>query len=140
MSTLEIKRIDHVAIVVANLKTALHFYQDVLGITPTQVQDFPSEGVKMAFLPLGGSQGSQIELLEPVNSDTGIARFLQKHGEGMHHICLEVEDIDRALLELQASGVAVLDTEARPTAEGRGIFLHPRSTNGVLLELIQRSP
>ena len=138
-STLGIKRIDHVAIVVASIETALLFYRDVLGITPSRVLDFPSEGVKIAFLPVGGPAGSKIELLEPVNADTGIARFLQKHGEGMHHVCLEVEDIEHALLQLQDTGIAVQDGAPRLTADGRGIFLHPRSTNGVLLELIQRS-
>ncbi len=138
-STLGIKRIDHVAIVVASIETALLFYRDVLGIMPSRVLDFPSEGVKIAFLPVGGPAGSKIELLEPVSADTGIARFLQKHGEGMHHICLEVEDIEHALLQLQDTGISVQDGAPRLTADGRGIFLHPRSTNGVLLELIQRS-
>lgn len=140
MLTQGVRRVDHVAIVVHNLETALHFYRDTLGITPSQVLDFPSEGVRIAFLPMGSPGGSQIELLEPMSSDTGIARFLQKQGEGMHHICLEVEDIDRTLRELQADGVVALDAAPRPTAEGSGIFLHPRNTNGVLLELIQRAP
>ena len=133
-----VKRIDHVAIVVRDLETALRFYRDTLGIAPSRVLDFPSESVKIAFLPLGGPGGSEIELLEPLGSESGIARFLEKRGEGLHHICLEVEDIDRALREMQEAGAAVLDTSPRPTAEGRGIFLHPKGTNGVLLELIQR--
>ena len=137
---LGIKRIDHVAIVVASLEAALRFYRNTLGLAPSEIRDFASEGVKIAFLPLGGPGGSQIELLEPTREDTGIARFLEKHGEGMHHICLEVDDVAEALLELQAEGRAVLDAAPRPTAEGRGIFLHPRDTNGVLLELVQRSP
>ena len=132
------KRIDHVAIVVRDLDASLRFYRDTLGIRPSQVLDFPSESVKIAFLPMGGPDGSQIELLEPTNPDTGIAKFLEKRGEGMHHICLEVEDIDRALSELQSDNVPVLDTVPRPTAEGRGIFIHPKGTSGVLLELIQR--
>src|SRR5215469_14538312 len=127
MLTEGIKRIDHVALVVRDLQAALRFYEDMLGITPSRQLDFPDEGVKIAFLPLGGPEGSEIELLEPIGSDSGIARFLQQRGEGMHHICLEVEDVDRALRELQDSGAALLDTSPRPTAEGRGIFLHPRS-------------
>lgn len=137
MLTHGVKRIDHVAVVVRDLDASLHFYRDTLGIQPSQVLDFPSENVKIAFLPMGGPGGSQIELLEPTNPDTGIARFLEKRGEGMHHICLEVEDIDRALSELQAGDVPLLDTIPRPTAEGRGIFIHPKGTSGVLLELIQ---
>jgi methylmalonyl-CoA epimerase len=133
-----VKRIDHVAIVVRELDTALRFYRDTLGVAPSRVIDFPREGVKIAFLPLGGPDGSEIELLEPTDPAGGVARFLEKRGEGIHHICLEVEDIDEALAELTAAGAAVLDTTPRPTAEGRGIFLHPTGTGGVLLELVQR--
>ena len=134
-----VKRIDHVAIVVENLDAALTFYRDMLGIQPSEVIDFPREGVKIAFLPLGGPDGSQIELLEPTDPTTGVGRFLEKRGEGMHHICLAVPDIDQALAELQAAGAQLLDTTPRPTAEGRGVFLHPKGTHGVLLELIQRA-
>lgn len=140
MLTNGVKRIDHVAVVVRDLDASLRFYRDTLGIQPSQVLDFPGESVKIAFLPMGGPDGSQIELLEPTDPDTGIAKFLEKRGEGMHHICLEVEDIDRALGELQVDEVPVLDTVPRPTAEGRGIFIHPKGTSGVLLELIQRPP
>jgi methylmalonyl-CoA epimerase len=140
MANLGIKRIDHVALAVVNLEAALLFYRDVLGITPSRVLDFPAEGVKIAFLPTGGPEGSQIELLEPIDQSGTIARFLQRQGEGMHHICLEVDNIEDALAELQTSGATVLDAAPRPTAEGRGIFLHPRTTHGVLLELLERSP
>ncbi|HEY7021244.1 MAG TPA: methylmalonyl-CoA epimerase [Ktedonobacterales bacterium] len=133
-----VKRIDHVAIVVRELEMALRFYRDTLGIAPSRVIDFPQEGVKIAFLPLGGPGGSEIELLEPTDPSGGVARFLEKRGEGLHHLCLEVEDIDEALSELTVAGSAVLDTAPRPTAEGRGIFLHPKGTGGVLLELVQR--
>ncbi len=138
MLTDGVRRIDHVAIVVRDLDTALRFYRDTLGIAPSRVLDFPQESVKIAFLPLGGPGGSEIELLQPTDPDTGVARFLEKRGEGLHHICLEVPDIARALDELRAQGRAVLDSAPRPTAEGRGIFIHPRDTSGVLLELIQR--
>ncbi len=134
-----VKRIDHVAIVVRELEVALRFYRDTLGVAPSRVIDFPREGVKIAFLPLGGPGGSEIELLEPTDPAGGVARFLEKRGEGLHHLCLEVEDIDEALAELTAAGAAVLDTTPRPTAEGRGIFLHPKGTGGVLLELVQRA-
>jgi len=133
-----VKRIDHVAIVVRSLEAALRFYRDTLGIAPSRIIDFPREGVKIAFVPLGGPRGSEIELLEPTDSAGGVARFLEKRGEGLHHLCLEVEDIDEALAELTAAGATVLDTAPRPTAEGRGIFLHPKGTGGVLLELVQR--
>src|SRR5690348_5922596 len=135
MLTDGVRRIDHVAIVVRDLEASLRFYRDTLGIAPSKIIDFPREGVKIAFLPLGGPGGSEIELLEPTNPETGVARFLEKRGEGLHHICLEVPDVERALAELKAAGAAVLDDAPRPTAEGRGIFLHPKGTSGVLLEL-----
>ena len=134
-----VKRIDHVAMVVRDLDTALRFYRDTLGIMPSRVLDFPQEGVRIAFLPLGGANGSEIELLEPMNPEGSVARFLEQRGGGLHHICLEVPDIDRALSELRAAGAQVLDETPRPTAEGRGIFLHPKGTGGVLLELVQRT-
>jgi methylmalonyl-CoA epimerase len=134
-----VKRIDHVAIVVRELETALRFYRDTLGIAPSRVIEFPREGVKIAFLPMGGLGGSEIELLEPTDPAGGVARFLEKRGEGLHHLCLEVEDIDEALAELTAAGAAVLDATPRQTAEGRGIFLHPKGTGGMLLELVQRA-
>ena len=135
-----IRRIDHVAIVVRDLEASLRFYRDTLGIVPSRVIDFPSEGVKIAFLPLGGPGGSEIELLEPADPTSGVARFLEKRGEGLHHICLEVPDIERALDELRAAGTPVLDATPRPTAEGRGIFIHPKGASGVLLELVEREP
>lgn len=138
MLTSAIKRIDHVAIVVASLDAALTFYRDTLSLAPSSVVDFPSEGVRIAFLPLGGETGSQIELLEPMSQESGIGRFLASHGGGLHHICLEVPDIDEALTDLQAQGARVLDSTPRQTAEGRGIFLHPKGAFGVLLELVQR--
>jgi methylmalonyl-CoA epimerase len=134
-----VKRIDHVAIVVRDLEASLRFYRDTLGVAPSRVVEFPREGVKIAFLPLGGPQGSEIELLEPTDPAGGVARFLEKRGEGLHHLCLEVEDIEAALAELTAAGAAVLDASPRPTAEGRGVFLHPKGTGGVLLELVQRA-
>ena len=139
MLTSGVRRIDHVAIVVRDLDASLGFYRDMLGITPSKVIDFPQEGVRIAFLPMGGPGGSEIELLEPTGGETGVARFLEKRGEGLHHICLEVEDVERALAELRADGVPVLDASPRPTAEGRGIFVHPKGTSGVLLELVQRA-
>jgi methylmalonyl-CoA epimerase len=139
MLTSAIKRIDHVALVVASLDDALAFYRDVLGLIPSHVVDFPSEGVRMAFLPLGGANGSQIELLEPTNQENGIGRFLAARGGGLHHICLETSNIEEALADLQAQGARLLDTAPRQTAEGRGIFLHPKGAFGALIELVERA-
>jgi len=133
------KRIDHVAIIVRNIEHALVFYQDTLGIVPSEIQEVPTEQVRIAFLPMGGPGGSEIELIEPTTPDSSLAKFLEKRGEGLHHICLEVDDIDAALAEMQEKGVAVLDKEPRIAAEGRAILIHPKAANGVLLELIERS-
>ncbi|MGH2481706.1 MAG: methylmalonyl-CoA epimerase [Ktedonobacteraceae bacterium] len=132
------KRIDHVAIIVRNLEQALIFYRDTLGIVPREIKAVPTEEVRIAFLPLGGPGGSEIELIEPTSADSSLSRFLEKRGEGLHHLCLEVEDIDASLRELREKGAAVLDQEPRIAAEGRAIFLHPRGTNGVLLELLEK--
>ncbi|MEO9028729.1 MAG: VOC family protein, partial [Ktedonobacteraceae bacterium] len=112
------KRIDHVAIIVRNLEQALTFYRETLGIVPSTIKDMPTEQVRIAFLPMGGPGGSEIELIEPTNPDSSLSRFLEKRGEGLHHICLEVEDIDASLSEMQAKGAAVLDKEPRIAAEG----------------------
>jgi methylmalonyl-CoA epimerase len=134
------RRIDHVAIIVRNIEQALSFYRYTLGIVPSAIKEVPSEQVRIAFLPLGGPQGSEIELVEPLNADSSLAKFLEKRGEGLHHICLEVDDINAALHEMQEKGAPVLDTQPRVAAEGRAIFLHPKGTNGVLLELIEKGP
>lgn len=132
------ERIDHVAIIVRNIEQALTFYRDTLGIVPRAIQDVPSEQVRIAFLPLGGPGGSEIELIEPTTPDSSLVKFLEKRGEGLHHICLEVEDIDAALQQMQERGAPVLDQQPRTAAEGRAIFLHPRGTHGVLLELLEK--
>jgi methylmalonyl-CoA epimerase len=133
------KRIDHVAIIVRNIEQALIFYRDTLGIVPGEIKEVPTEQVRIAFLPMGGPGGSEIELVEPTNPNSSLARFLEKRGEGLHHICLEVEDIDASLRALREKGAPVLDQEPRLAAEGRAIFLHPKGTNGVLLELLEKA-
>ncbi len=134
-----VRRIDHIAIVVRSIDQALGFYRDLLGMQPSDIQTLPSEGIRIAFLPSGGPQGSQIELLEPMDAATGVAKFLEKRGEGLHHICLETPDIDAALAYLTERGAHALDATPRQAAEGRAIFIHPKSANGVLLELVERA-
>ena len=132
------RRIDHVAIIVRNIEQALVFYRDTLGITPSEIKEVPTEEVRIAFLPMGGPGGSELELIEPITPNSSLTRFLEKRGEGLHHICLEVADIDAALAEMQEKGVPVLDKQPRIAASGRAIFLHPKGTNGVLLELLEK--
>jgi len=133
------KRIDHVAIIVRNIEQALAFYRDTLGITPSEIKEVPTEQVRIAFLPMGGPGGSEIELIEPTVPGSTLTKYLEKRGEGLHHICLEVDNIDEALKEMKDRGAPVLDQQPRVAAEGRAIFLHPKGTSGVLLELIEKS-
>jgi len=127
-------RIHHVAIVVADIEAALGLYRDTLGLPVELVLPIDSDGVTIAFLPVGESK---IELVQPTDETTGVARFLEKRGEGFHHVCFEVDDIDETLGDLGTRGVELIDTAARPGAEGPVAFLHPRSCNGVLVELIE---
>jgi methylmalonyl-CoA epimerase len=130
-----IKKIDHIAIVVESLDTALSVYRDALGMTVTDVREMPEQDVKMAFLPTGDSE---IELLEPLSADSGIGKYLAKRGEGLHHICLEVDDIDATLADLKAKGAQLIDETPKRGAYGRIAFIHPKGAHGVLVELVQR--
>ena len=129
-----VRRIHHIGIVVNDLEAALRRYRDDLGLPFESAMDRPEDGIRLAFLSAGASK---VELLQPIADGTGVARFLAAHGEGMHHVCLEVEDIARALARLAASGFELIDTVARRGVEGPVAFIHPRTTNGALIELIE---
>jgi len=130
-----IKRIDHVAVVVENLAAALSVYRDALGLVVSKQETMPEQDVKMAFLPSGDSE---IELLEPIHPDSGIGRYLARRGEGLHHICLEVDDLQATLAELKARGAQLIDETPRRGAYGQVAFIHPKGAHGVLIELLQR--
>ena len=128
-------KINHVAIVVPDLEEARAFWVDALGLKLERVDDVPEEAVRVAFLPTGESE---IELLEPTDSESGVARYLDKRGPGIHHLCLEVEDIEAVLGRLQARQVELINETPRTAADGKKYaFVHPRSTGGVLLELYE---
>jgi methylmalonyl-CoA epimerase len=127
-------RVHHVAVVVADLEQALDFYRDTLGLRVDLVLPIESDEVVIAFLEVGQTK---IELVTPTSDSTGVARFLASRGEGFHHVCFETPDVDAALADLGARGVELIDTAARRGAEGPVAFLHPRSCNGVLVELIE---
>jgi methylmalonyl-CoA/ethylmalonyl-CoA epimerase len=130
----KVLKIDHLGIAVASLDSALAAYR-ALGFELADTHDVPTEKVRAAFLPVGESR---LELLEPTDPDSVIARFLQKRS-GLHHVCVLVEDIEAALAELKERGVELLDQAPRPGAGGsRVAFIHPRSAGGVLLELKQK--
>lgn len=131
----KIKRIDHVAIVVEDIENALTFWRDTLGLELDHIEEVPSQQAEIAFLPTGGSE---IELVRPTTIDSGIAQYLNKRGEGMHHICLEVDDIDGAIEELKAKSVRLIYEEAVEVGGGKRMtFIHPKSANGVLVELYE---
>ena len=127
-------RIHHVAVVVASTSAALGFWRDALRLDLELVQEMPNDRVTIAFLPVGESK---IELVEPTDDTTGVARFLAKSGEGVHHVCFEVENLAETLLRLEIDGIELIDTAPRKGAEGPVAFLHPRSCHGVLVELIE---
>ena len=127
-------RIHHVAVVVRSLDAGLRFYRDLLGLDLETVMDIPSDRVRIAFLPVGEVK---VELVEPTDDTTGVARFLASKGEGFHHVCFEVENLAETLLRLEIDGVELIDTAPRRGAEGPVAFIHPRSCHGVLVELIE---
>ena len=130
-----IKRIDHIAIVVEDIESALGFWRDALGLELQHVEDVPEQKSLVAFLPVGVSE---IELVRPTTDDSGVARYLQKRGPGMHHISLEVDDIEGMLAQLKAKGVRLVNETPVMGAGGMQIaFIHPESTHGVLVELYQ---
>jgi methylmalonyl-CoA/ethylmalonyl-CoA epimerase len=131
-----IKRVDHVAIAVKNLDEALKLYENLFGAKPSKIETLPQQGVKAALLPM--AEGGEIELLEPIDPQSGVAKFLESRGEGIHHICLEVENVDQELCALADKGVQLIDKQGRIGLAGKVGFLHPKSTKGVLIELAQK--
>jgi methylmalonyl-CoA/ethylmalonyl-CoA epimerase len=130
-----IKRINHIAIVVEDTQESLSFWRDALGIELHELRDVPAEKSQVAFLPL---EGSEIELVQPTTDDSGIAKYLAKRGQGLHHVCLEVDDIEGMLKQLKAKGIRLINEEPRLTADGKKYaFVHPESASGVLVELYQ---
>ena len=127
-----IKRVHHIAIAVKNTDEVLETYSKVLGLKPSHSKEMNQ--LKLTLIPIGDVE---IELVEPTSPETTIANFIESRGEGVHHICLEVEDIAEELRSLAAKGVELIDKEPREGVEGRIGFIHPRSTNGVLIELVQ---
>ena len=129
--------IDHIGIAVRSIDRALEFYRDALGAEPVRRERVEPEQVEAAVLPAGGGR---IELLEPTSPDSVIARFLERRGEGMHHLALQVEDIEAAVAAVRRSGRRLVVDKIQIGAEGyRYVFVHPACTGGVLLELVERS-
>lgn len=131
----KINAIHHVAVVVDDMQKSLLFWRDALGIQLHELRDVTAEKSQVAFLPVAGAE---VELVMPTSDDSGIAKYLAKHGAGMHHICLEVDDIDGMISQLKQKNIRLINEEARTATDGKKYaFIHPESTGGVLVELYQ---
>lgn len=128
-------RIDHIGIAVRSIDEASRFYRDALGLECTGIEEVPDQKVRVAFFPIGDTR---IELVEPTAADSPIAKFLEKHGPGLHHVAYRVDDLTATLAALKQAGVHLIDETPRPGAHGMQIaFAHPKSTSGVLTEFCQ---
>lgn len=131
----QIKAINHVAVVVENMEKSLAFWRDALGMKLHELRDVPAEKSQVAFLPLAGAE---VELVMPTTDDSGIAKYLAKRGQGLHHLCLEVDDIEGMMAQLKEKNIRLINEEPRTAADGKKYaFIHPESTGGVLVELYQ---
>ncbi len=131
----KIIRIDHVAVLVENIDETLAFWQDGLGLSLAGLEEVPKEGSRVAFLPVGESE---VELVQPTAADSGLTRYLEKRGPGMHHLCLEVDDIEGMLARLKERGIQLINEQPLVGMGGRRYaFIHPKSANGVMVELYE---
>jgi len=129
-----LKKIHHIGIVVRSIDAAYSFYRNTLSLQVHKEDILPDQGVKAALLTIGQSE---IELLEPLTPDTGVARFLARRGEGLHHLCFETDNVAGALEEARAKGLALIDQQPRRGLAGMICFLHPQASHGVLIEYAQ---
>jgi len=128
-------RIDHIGIAVKDAKEKLRLYKDFLGLEVTQVEELPERGLRVYFIKVGDTR---IELLEPMAENSEVSGFLEKKGEGIHHIAFNVHGIDEAVALAKAHGLQPLSEEPKPGAGGtKVLFLHPKTTGGVLIELVE---
>ena len=129
------RHINHVAIAVSDIDDTLAFYREVFGAREVEVEEIEDQAVRAALVRVGGSQ---LEFIQPTDPDGGVARFIERRGEGVHHIAFEVEDLQARLDALAAHGVRLIDNAPREGLSGMIAFLHPRATRGVLIELVDQ--
>ena len=129
------RHLNHICIAVRDIDASLRFYAEVFGARGDEAVDIADQGVRAALVRVGASQ---LEFIQPTDPEGGVARFLERRGEGVHHICFEVEGLQDTLDRLQASGIELIDTAPREGLSGSIAFIHPRSTNGVLVELVDQ--
>ena len=133
--------IHHVAIIVRSIEASLPRYRDLFGLEPeAPPMTFAPQGVRLCFLPTGPEPAARLELVEPVDHDSGVARFLAARGEGVHHVCFATDDLPASLEALAAAEAELIDREPRPGAHGTVAFVHPRTLDGVLWELLEPRP
>lgn len=130
----QIKKINHVAIVVKDIDESLKFWETALGLGLHHVEDVPSQASKVAFIPVGESE---IELVQPTTEDSGMAAYLEKRGEGMHHLCIEVDDIEAKMQELRDAGIQLINDVPQVLPGRKMAFIHPKAASGVLVELYE---
>ena len=130
----KIKKINHIAIVVEDIDAALGFWRDQLGLVLDHVEEVPSQASKVAFIPVGDGE---VELVQPTDPESGLGKYLMKRGEGMHHLCIEVDDIEGVLVDLKAKGVQLINQVPQDLPGRRMAFIHPKAANGVLVELYE---
>jgi methylmalonyl-CoA/ethylmalonyl-CoA epimerase len=129
-----VKKINHVAVVVPDIEASLAFWRDALGLPLHHIEDVPSQKAQVAFLPAGEGE---VELVKPTSEDSGTAKFLSEKGPGMHHLCLEVDDIEGMLVQLKAKGVRLINETPVELPGRKMAFVHPKAADGVLVELYQ---
>lgn len=138
MSATGLGPIDHVAVVVRDIDEALPRYAALFGLTaPEGVRTVDAQGVRLCFLPTGAAPAARIELIQPIDAHSGVARFLESRGEGLHHVCFGTTDVAAELARLDAAGAELIDQAPRPGADGSVAFIHPRTLSGVLWELLE---
>ena len=131
----KITKINHIAVAVNDIDSSLGFWRDALGLELAELRDVPAEAAQIAFLPVGGTE---VELVRPTTDDSGLAKYLAKRGEGLHHLCLETDDIEGMMTQLKEKGIQLINESPRTGADGKKYaFIHPKSTGGVLVELYQ---
>ena len=135
-STCSARHINHVCIAVLNIEETLAFYENLIGVTKSgEIETIEDQGVKAALVRVGASQ---LEFIQPIDNENGVAKFIEKRGEGVHHICFEVDNLESKLNDLDLAGVQLIDKEPRDGLSGTIGFIHPKSTRGVLIELVDQ--
>ena len=130
----KIKKINHIAIAVKDVEESLMFWRDAMGLKVDHIEDVPSQKSEVVFIPVGDSE---VELVRSTSPDSGVAKFVEEKGGGMHHLCFEVDNIDEMLMQLKEKGIRLINEVALELPGRKMAFIHPKSTNGVLVELYE---